>query len=486
MDATPRCCAACDGTRVLLSHHRVNTTETLEHPVKAYRRVLTDTIISMESSTPNDPISSGSQINITVIGGGYVGLPTAAVLAKFGHVVTLAENDLRRLRSLREGRSPHFEEGLEALMNEGVLRGNLKFIMEASVAVDNAEIIFICVPTPQGDDGTTDMSYLMRVVASIAPNLGAEAIVVIKSTVPVGTAQRVYDVIGRSDVSVVSNPEFLSTGTAVAESLHPERIVVGAKDSRVAMRVASLFEESKAPVVVTSNATAETIKYAANAFLAVRLSFSNELSRFCEQVDANVIDLLQGLGHDHRIGFSYLQPGPGWGGSCLPKDTAALIVMGKANNFDFPVLQSAVATNNAQLEHVVQTILSKVGDTAGRVVGLWGLTFKAGTDDRRNSPALHVAKRLLESGITLKAYDPTVALGGADDLDGIEIVSDAYSAAKGASLVVLLTEWPEFRELDWDKVAGLMAKTSIFDTRNALNRDVMRNSSLHYSSIGTV
>ena len=439
----------------------------------------------MEPSTLNDAISRGSPINVAVIGGGYVGLPTAAVLAKFGHVVTLAESDLGRLRSLQQGKSPHFEKDLEALMNEGFMRGNLKFEIDDSVAVGDAEFIFMCVPTPQGNDGTTDMSFLMKAVTSIAPNLCPKAIVVIKSTVPVGTAQRVYDEIGRPDVSVVSNPEFLSTGTAVAGSLHPERIVVGAKDSRVALRVASLFEKTKAPVVVTSNATAETIKYAANAFLAVRLSFSNELSRFCEKVDANVIDLLQGLGYDHRIGFSYLQPGPGWGGSCLPKDTAALIVMGNANNFDFPVLQSAVATNNAQLEHVVQTILSKVGVTAGGVVGLWGLTFKAGTDDRRNSPALHVARRLLESGISVKAYDPTVFSGDADDLDGIEIVNDAYSAAKGASLVVLLTEWPALKELDWEKVAALMAEPSIFDTRNALNPDVMRNSSLHYSSIGT-
>lgn len=446
---------------------------------------MADTINPMVPPTVNDAVATGAPINIAVIGGGYVGLPTAAVLAKFGHIVTLAESDLRRLQYLKEGKSPHFEEDLEALMNESTMRGNLNFVLDASEAVGDAEIIFICVPTPQGDDGTTDMSYLMKAVTSIAPSLRPEAVVVIKSTVPVGTAQRVYDAMGRPDVSVVSNPEFLSTGTAVAESLRPERIVVGAKDSGVAMRVASLFEESKAPVVITSNVTAETIKYAANAFLAVRLSFSNELSRFCEQVDANVIDLLQGLGFDHRIGFSYLQPGPGWGGSCLPKDTASLIMMGKANNFDFPVLTSAVATNNAQLEHVVQTILSKVGGTPSLVVGLWGLTFKAGTDDRRNSPAIHVAHRLLEEGITLRAYDPTVASGDAADLDGIEIVSNAYSAAKGASLVILLTEWPEFRELDWDKVAGLMAVPSIYDTRNVLNRDDTRNSSIHYSSIGT-
>jgi UDPglucose 6-dehydrogenase len=325
----------------------------------------------------------------------------------------------------------------------------------------------------------------MEAAISMAHHLRPEAIVVIKSTVPVGTARRLYDVIGRPDISIVSNPEFLRTGTAIAESLHPERIVIGAENNHIAMRVASLFEKTKAPVVITSNATAEAIKYAANAFLAVRLSFSNEMSRFCEQIDANVVDLLLGLGYDHRIGFSYMQPGPGWGGSCLPKDMASLIMMGKSNNFDFPLLESALATNDAQLDHVVQTILSKVGFTSERVVGLWGLTFKAGTDDRRNSPALRVAKRLLESEVTVRAYDPTVTSGDADDLDGIEIVSDPYGAAKGASLVVLLTEWPEFRELDWDKVESLMAEPSIFDTRNALNPDAMRNTSLHYSSIGT-
>jgi UDPglucose 6-dehydrogenase len=439
----------------------------------------------MNPATNNDATSHSTVIEIAVIGGGYVGLPTAAVLAKFGHHVTLAESDLGRFQSLQEGRSPHFEENLEALLNENVQLGNLKFVRDASTAVVDSEIVFICVPTPQSDDGSTDLSYLMEAAKSMAHSLSPEAIVVIKSTVPVGTARQLYDVLGRPDVSVVSNPEFLRTGTAVAESLHPERIVVGAENSHIAMRVASLFEKTKAPVIITSNATAEATKYAANAFLAVRLSFSNEMSRFCEQVDANVIDLLQGLGYDHRIGFSYMQPGPGWGGSCLPKDTASLIMMGKANNFDFPLLESAIATNNAQLDHVVQTILSKIVNTADCVVGLWGLTFKAATDDRRNSPALRVAKRLLESGITVKAYDPTVSSGGAADLEGIDIVSDAYSAAKGASLVVLLTEWPEFRELDWDKVASLMTKPLIFDSRNALNGDNMKNSPLHYSSIGT-
>jgi UDPglucose 6-dehydrogenase len=436
-------------------------------------------------STVGESTSRSKQVKVAVIGGGYVGLPTAGVLAKFGHRVLLAEHDALRLQSLREGKSPHFEEGLEALMNEGVQKGNLDFVLEASKAVDDAEVIFICVPTPQGDGGATDLSYLMSAVMSIKDVLRDKAILVIKSTVPVGTARRVADVIGRVDVSIVSNPEFLSTGTAVAESLNPERIVVGAEDPQVAERVASLFQDTKAPVVITNNATAETIKYAANAFLAVRLSFSNEISRFCEKAGANVVDLLLGLGYDHRIGFSYMQPGPGWGGSCLPKDTASLIMMGRENDFEFSVLDSAVATNDAQLEHVVQTIVARVGGDTGQPIGVWGLTFKAGTDDRRHSPALNVVNRLVELGFTLKAYDPTVSSGGAPDLSGIEIVADAYNAAKGASLIVLLTEWSEFRELDWGKIADLMVSPTIYDTRNVLDRESIESYGLDYFSVGT-
>ncbi len=423
---------------------------------------------------------------ILVVGGGYVGLPTAGVLARFGNFVTVAERDPQRLQMLEQGKSPHIEKDLEELLQEGLSRDRLKFVLDAADVAHGAGVIFICVPTPQSDDGTTDLSYLLEAVKSIGPKLRDGAIVVIKSTVPVGTADLVFKAIDRHDVSIVSNPEFLSTGTAVAESLNPERIVVGAKDRSVAEKIASLFEATGAPVVITSNETAETIKYAANAFLAIRLSFSNEVSRFCEKVGADIIDLLQGLGHDHRIGFSYLQPGPGWGGSCLPKDTASLIMMGRANGFSFSVLESAVSTNNAQLDHVVDTIISMYQESPNRNVALWGLTFKSGTDDRRHSPAIHVAQRLRDLGFSLKAYDPTVVSGGADDLAGIDIVGDAYSAAKDTSLVVVLTDWPEFRELDWEKVASVMTRPFIYDTRNCLNRTSIKKSSLQYRSIGTI
>jgi UDPglucose 6-dehydrogenase len=430
--------------------------------------------------------SSNEFRNVAVIGGGYVGLPTAAVLASFGHNVVLAEYDDVRYRSLNEGHSPYFEEGLEALMNEGVTQGKLRFVVDSADAVKLAEFIFICVPTPQSDDGSTDTSFLMNAVASITPNLSFQAIVVIKSTVPVGTSDRVFEAIGRDDISIVSNPEFLSAGSAVAESLRPERIIIGAINSEIASRTAQLFEKTQSPVVITNNVTAETIKYAANAFLAVRLSFSNELARFCEIAEANVVDLLQGLGYDHRIGFTYLKPGPGWGGSCLPKDTASLLLMGRASGFNFPVLTSAVQTNREQLEHVVRTIRSKIDGCDEPIVGIWGLTFKAGTDDLRNSPSIDVVRKLLEFGVSVKAYDPTVnPANSAHALDRVEIVSDAYGAAKNASLVVLLTDWPEFRELDWDKVSDVMRVPRIYDTRNLLNRDALANS-IDYSSIGTI
>ena len=428
----------------------------------------------------------GEPAKLLVVGGGYVGLPTAGVLARFGHYVTLAERDPQRLQSLQDGKSPHIERDLEELLQEGMSQGKLKFVLDAAAVAHKAEVVFICVPTPQSDDGTTDLSYLLEAVKSVGPKLRRGAILVIKSTVPVGTAALVLKVIDRPDISIVSNPEFLSTGTAVAESLNPERIVVGAKDRNVAEKIASLFGKTRAPVVITSNETAETIKYAANAFLAIRLSFSNEVSRFCEKVGANVIDLLQGLGHDHRIGFSYLQPGPGWGGSCLPKDTASLIMMGRANGFKFSVLESAVSTNNAQLDHVVNTIVSIFQESPNRNVALWGLTFKSGTDDRRHSPAIHVARRLLDLGFNVKAYDPTVVSGNADDLDGIDIVGDPYSAAKDTSLVVLLTDWPEFRELDWEKVSSVMKSPFIYDTRNGLDGATIKNSSLRYRSVGTI
>jgi len=422
---------------------------------------------------------------VTVIGAGYVGLPTAAVLAHFGHHVTLAERDEKRLATLRAGDSPIVEEGLGELLKAGVASRRLTFSPDAAVASANADVVFLCVPTPQGDDGSADLSYVLAAAREIAPSLKSGAIVVDKSTVPVGTAALVEEAMGRADVSVVSNPEFLREGTAVADSFNPDRIVIGSDDAAAASTVGELFSETRAPVVITDTATAETIKYASNAFLATKLSFMNAIAGLCEAVGADVRDLTLGLGYDKRIGFEFMNPGPGWGGSCLPKDTAALISIAADHGYDFSLLRGAVETNETQIERIVSKVDAAVGGLNGKRVALWGLTFKAGTDDRRCSPAVDIAHRLQARGAVLSAFDPTVSVGDASpDLAGISLFEDPYSAASDAAVVVLLTEWREFRWLDFGRVFSEMASPSIVDARNLLDPSAMRKIGFTYVGIG--
>ena len=422
---------------------------------------------------------------VTVIGAGYVGLPTAAVLAHFGHQVILAERDERRLATLRAGESPIVEEGLAELLAAGVSSRRLTFSPDAAQASVNADVIFLCVPTPQGDDGSADLSYVLAAAREIGPSLKSGAIVVDKSTVPVGTAALVEEALGRADVSVVSNPEFLREGTAVSDSFHPDRIVIGSDNASAASTVGELFSETKAPVVITDTATAETIKYASNAFLATKLSFMNAIAGLCEAVGADVRDLTLGLGYDKRIGFEFMNPGPGWGGSCLPKDTAALISIAADHGYDFSLLRGAVATNEAQIERIVNKVDAAVSGLAGKKVTLWGLTFKAGTDDRRCSPAIDIAHRLQARGAVLSAFDPTVSPGDtSEDLSNIALFDDPYAAVNGAATVVLLTEWREFRWLDYQKVFEQMATPSMVDARNLLDPSAMRKIGFSYVGIG--
>ncbi len=422
---------------------------------------------------------------VAVIGAGYVGLPTAAILAHFGHQVILAERDEKRLSTLRAGESPIVEEGLGELLKSGVASRRLTFSSDAAQASATADVIFLCVPTPQGDDGSADLSYVLAAAREIAPSLKSGAIVVDKSTVPVGTAALVEEALGRADVSVVSNPEFLREGTAVADSFNPDRIVIGSDDAAAASTVGELFSETKAPVVITDTATAETIKYASNAFLATKLSFMNAIAGLCEAVGADVRDLTLGLGYDKRIGFEFMNPGPGWGGSCLPKDTAALISIAADHGYDFSLLRGAVETNEAQIERIVTKVDLAVGGLDGKNVALWGLTFKAGTDDRRCSPAIDIAHRLQARGALLSAFDPTVSPGDSSpDLADISLFADPYEAVKDAAAVVLLTEWREFRWLDFARVFTEMVSPSIVDARNLLDPSAMRKIGFTYVGIG--
>jgi UDPglucose 6-dehydrogenase len=427
--------------------------------------------------------------SVAVIGAGYVGLPTAATLAHFGHSVVLAERDPARLAAVRNGRMPIVEAGLDELVAGAVDAGNLRFTDTAAEAVVGAEFVFLCVPTPQSADGSADLSYVEGVAKEIGPLLEPRAIVVNKSTVPVGSATMVERVIGRPDVSVVSNPEFLREGSAVLDSLNPDRIVVGADDSRAAAKVGELFSSTAAPLIVTDATTSETIKYASNAFLATKLSFVNALAGLCEEVGADARDVLLGLGYDKRIGFEFLRPGPGWGGSCLPKDTRALLHTAREAGYDFSLLAGAIASNDEQLSRVISKVEAACGGSVdGATVGVWGLTFKANTDDRRDSPSLQIAHRLLDLGATVQAFDPTVeAETGAmvsDDLQGLQLRGDPYDAAAGARALVVLTEWDQFRWLDFARVFDVMGEPAIVDARNLLDPAAVRRLGFRYAGIG--
>ncbi len=441
----------------------------------------------MTSKQPKTAKPAAEARRVCVIGAGYVGLPTAGVLSTRGHDVVLAERDERRLNMLLAGEMPIFEPGLDVLLAEGRAAGRLRYMPSAAEAVQGCEFVFLCVPTPQGDDGAADLSYVESAAAEIGPFLEPGTIVINKSTVPVGTVNLVERTIGRSDIAVVSNPEFLREGTAVTDSLHPDRIVVGSTDVRAATAVAELFGSTGAAMVITDPTTAETIKYASNAFLATKISFINAMAALCEAVGADVRDLVLGLGFDKRIGFEFLRPGPGWGGSCFPKDTSALVHIGMEHGYDFGLLRGAIACNDEQIERMVHKLeVTAGGSLDGKTIGIWGLTFKADTDDRRNSPATAITAKVVERGATVRAYDPTVSANDANspDLAGVEIVADPVEAARGAAVIGLLTEWQEFRWIDFDAVAALMAAPSIVDARNLLDPEAIRRQGFTYVGVG--
>ncbi len=419
---------------------------------------------------------------IAIIGTGYVGLTTGACFAYLGHDVVCADIDPEKIRRLSLGEIPIHEDGLEIVVKEGIASGRLRFVLGAANAVPDREFVYLCVPTPQGDDGSADLSYIKAAAREIAPGLLPGAVVVNKSTVPVGSTVAVAEELARDDVHVVSNPEFLREGSAVHDFLNPDRVVIGADDLGAAQRVALLFLGVRAPVILTDPASAETTKYASNAFLATKLSFVNAVAAVCEAVGANVTDVLLGLGYDRRIGHAFLAPGPGWGGSCFPKDTKALLHIAEERGYDFSLLRGVIDVNDEQFARVVDKVMAAAGGTlAGKRVGALGLAFKAGTDDLRESPAIEVINRLLDEGAIIRAFDPAVTVV-ADDR--IEVCADAYAASEGADVVVVLTEWTEFRTLDLDKLRSVVRTPALVDARNLLDRDAVRLRGFTYDGIG--
>ncbi|HXV92039.1 MAG TPA: UDP-glucose/GDP-mannose dehydrogenase family protein [Pseudonocardia sp.] len=427
---------------------------------------------------------------IAVIGTGYVGLTTGACLASLGHHVVCADIDPDKVERLRRGEVDILEPGLTELVVEGQAAGRLEFVLGARDAVGRpdqppVEVVFLCVPTPMGAGGAADLTAVRSVAEEVRHLLPSGCVVVNKSTVPVGTAEATRKLLNRRDIAVVSNPEFLREGSAVHDFLHPDRIVVGSDAQDAAERVAALYSKLGAPTVLTDAASAEMVKYAANCFLAMKLSYVNALAELCDLLGADVADVTEGMGYDRRIGQAFLRPGPGWGGSCLPKDTNAMVQFAAAAGRELPLVRASIETNERQRVLMVDKIRDAAGgELAGRRVGLLGLTFKAGTDDLRDSPALAVAGLLAAEGAELTGYDPGCPRPVPGTTDAVRVVEDPMAAAKDSDVLVVLTEWPAFRTIDWPAVAGVMERRVVVDTRNLLDPDVLRRAGLSWVGVG--
>lgn len=427
---------------------------------------------------------------IGVVGVGYVGLTTGACLSHLGYTVVCGDVDEEKINRLRKGEISIVEKGLTEIVNEGITAGRLEFVVGATEVGERSDIVFLCVPTPEDRDGSADLSFIEAASAEIGPVLCEGAIVVNKSTVPVGTTIVVDEVIQRADIKVVSNPEFLREGTAVNDFLHPDRVVVGADDRGAAEKVAALYSSIETEIIITDAASAETIKYAANGFLAMKISFVNSVAAMCEAVGADVVDVVEGIGSDRRIGREFLQPGPGWGGSCFPKDSHSLVHLAETHGYGFSMMRGVIAVNDEQRERMVRKVQRAAGtnDLNGMTISVLGLTFKAGTDDLRDSPSLAIIGRLRELGATVRAYDPTTTgrLSRIQDsfLEGINVQQSVDEAMREGDVLVILTEWPEFRSLDFEQVKELLSGSAIVDTRNLLDSQSVRAAGLDYDGVG--
>jgi UDPglucose 6-dehydrogenase len=430
-------------------------------------------------------------MNICVVGAGYVGLVTGAVFADLGNEVVCVDNVADKIDALQAGRLPIYEPGLEEMVTRNVGDGRLSFTIDLTAAVRRSVIVFIAVGTPPKVDGQTDLSAVEAVAREIGRAMERYTVVVNKSTVPVGTGEFVREVIERHQTQpvsfdVVSNPEFLREGSAIEDTLRPDRIVIGAPTQQVAMTLLELYAPLERPMIITDVPSAEMIKYASNAFLATKISFINAVANLCEAVNADVREVSLGMGYDPRIGFEFLHPGPGYGGSCFPKDTAALNHTAEVAGYDFSLLRGVVDVNRRQHERIIEKLRDAAGGSLeGVTVGVWGLTFKANTDDLRDSPALVVSRALLDEGAVVHAYDPAITDGGPTPVPGLDVVTDAYDAAKGAQVLALLTEWDEFRWLDFGRVVDAMsAPRALIDARNLLDPAAMRRRGFAYQGVG--
>ena len=431
-------------------------------------------------------------MKIAVVGSGYVGLVLGACLAETGNDVICVDKDAAKIRMLRRGKVPIYEPGLEELVKRNKSEKRLVFTTELPKAVRSSEMIFIAVGTPQGEDGSADLRHVLGVARDVAKAMNGYKVIVDKSTVPVGTAEKVREIVRRETThpfSVVSNPEFLKQGAAVDDFMKPDRVVIGAEDPRAAELMVNLykpFTRTGAPIMVMDCASAELTKYAANAFLATKISFMNEIANVCDLFGADVDRVRQAMGSDKRIGSSFLFPGVGYGGSCFPKDVKALNRFSADKKYDFRILKAVDAVNENQKRVLVKKIESHFGSSLkGKTIAVWGLSFKPKTDDMREAPSVPIVEALLAKGAKVQAYDPE-AMKTARGLFGSRVSYAArnYDALKDADGLAVITEWQEFREPDFQRMRKLMRTPVIFDGRNIYQRDQMQAQGFTYFSVG--
>jgi UDPglucose 6-dehydrogenase len=430
-------------------------------------------------------------MNICVIGTGYVGLVTGVVFSDLGNEVVCVDKNVAKIDGLNKGVMPIYEPGLEEMVSRNVADGRLAFTTDLDSAVAKAEVVFIAVGTPPREDGSTDLSYVEDAAKGVARALNRYKVIVNKSTVPVGTGDFVRQVIETNkrrsvDFDVVSNPEFLREGSAITDTLVPDRIVIGAPNQIVAMKLLELYSPLERPMIITDVASAEMIKYASNAFLATKISFANAVANICESAGADVTQVVKGMGLDSRIGSAFLSAGLGYGGSCFPKDTRSMLHTARAFGCAFPLLDATIQTNEEQPRRFIGKIHSALGgdDLKGLTVGVLGLAFKPNTDDMREAKSLDVIADLLASGATVKAYDPIAMENTKAVFPQITYGANAYEVAAGADALVIVTEWNEFKTLNFERLASLMARPLILDGRNLWDPERLRRLGFEYHSVG--
>jgi len=447
-------------------------------------------------------------MKVCVIGTGYVGLVTGVCLAEIGHDVICVDNDKNKISSLKEGKIPIYEEGLEELVKRNHAGKKLVFDSDTSNGVKKSDIIFICVGTPPLPSGKPDLAAIDDVARMIGRSLNGYKIILNKSTVPIGTAKRIRKIIRENqddenngyEFDIVSNPEFLKEGEAVKDAFFPERIVIGSASEKAVNIMKKLYEpimnqdfeyakgnshkKKEVPILITDSTSSELIKYASNAFLATKISFVNEVANICERIGANILDVTYGMGLDSRIGSRFMNAGIGWGGSCFPKDVRALSYTAEEYGASASILNAVIHVNNQQRFKVVQKAMDLLGIIDDKIIGVLGLSFKPNTDDTREAPSITVINKFLELGAEVRVYDPIIK-DYPDSLDrGAIFAEDSYKAVKEAHLLVLVTEWEEFSELDFEKIKGIMAEKNIIDGRNFLDKKKLKRLGFKYIGIG--